>query len=70
VIGIDAIPDALKAVADGKLVGTVFQDAKGQGTLAVDLAVQSAEGKPVKHDNYIPFQLVTKDNLENFLKPH
>ena len=31
VIGIDAIPDALKAVADGKLVGTVFQDAKGQG---------------------------------------
>jgi ABC-type sugar transport system substrate-binding protein len=36
----------------------------------VDLAVQSAEGKPVKHDNYIPFQLVTKDNLENFLKPH
>lgn len=68
VIGIDAIPDALKAVADGKLVGTVFQDAKGQGTMAVDLAVQLAEGKPVKHDNYIPFQLVTKDNLTNFLK--
>jgi inositol transport system substrate-binding protein len=70
VIGIDAIPDALKAVADGKLIGTVFQDAKGQGTLAVDLAVQLAEGKQVKHDNYIPFQLVTKDNLENFLKAH
>jgi inositol transport system substrate-binding protein len=69
VIGIDAIPDALQAVADGKLVGTVFQDAKGQGTLAVDLAVQLAQGKPVKHDHYIPFQLVTKENLAKFLKP-
>lgn len=67
VIGIDAIPDALKAVADGRLVGTVFQDARGQGTMAVDLAVQLAEGKSVQHDNYIPFQLVTKDNLTNFL---
>jgi ABC-type sugar transport system substrate-binding protein len=68
VIGIDAIPDALKAVTDGKLVGTVFQDARGQGSLAVDLAVQLVEGKPVKHDNYIPFQLVTKENVTNFLK--
>jgi inositol transport system substrate-binding protein len=70
VIGIDAIPDALRAVADGKLVGTVFQDAKGQGTLAVDLAVQLAEGGQVKHDNYIPFQLVTKANLPEFMKTH
>jgi inositol transport system substrate-binding protein len=70
VIGIDAIPDALKAVADGKLVGTVFQDARGQGSLAVDLAVQLVQGQTVKHDNYIPFQLVTKENLSNFLKPN
>jgi inositol transport system substrate-binding protein len=68
VIGIDAIADALKAVGDGKLVGTVFQDARGQGSLAVDLAVDLAEGKKVKHDNYIPFQLVTKENLTNFTK--
>jgi inositol transport system substrate-binding protein len=66
VIGIDAIPDALKAVADGKMVGTVFQDAKGQGTLAVDLAVDLVQGKPVKHDNYIPFQLVTTNNVAQF----
>ncbi|HEV2453257.1 MAG TPA: sugar ABC transporter substrate-binding protein [Verrucomicrobiae bacterium] len=66
VIGIDAIPDALKAVADGKMVGTVFQDAKGQGTLAVDLAADLVQGKPVKHDNYIPFQLVTTNNVAQF----
>ena len=34
----------------------------------MDLAVQLIAGKPVKHDNYIPFQLVTKDNLNGFLK--
>ena len=52
----------------GRLVGTVFQDAKGQGALAVDLAVDLVKGKQVKHDNYIPFQLVTKDNVANFMK--
>ena len=68
VIGIDAIPDALKAVADGRMVGTVFQDAKRQGAQAVDLAATLADGKTVVHDNYIPFQLVTKDNVANFQK--
>lgn len=68
VIGIDAIPDALKAVADGKMVGTVFQDAKGQGAMAVDLAVALAQGKSVNHDNYIPFQLVTTTNVSQFAK--
>jgi ribose transport system permease protein len=68
VIGIDGIPDALKAIADGKLVGSVFQDAAAQGTEAVDLAVLLAKGQQVKHDNYIPFQLITKDNLDKFSK--
>lgn len=67
VIGIDAIPDALKAVQDGKMVGTVFQDAKGQGTMAVDLAMELVQGKQVQHDNYIPFQLVTKTNVAAFM---
>ena len=68
VIGIDGIPDARKAVAEGKLVGTVFQDAVAQGTEAVDVAIQLAWNQPVKHDNYIPFQLITKDNVANFGK--
>ena len=63
VIGIDAIPDALRAVKEGKLCATVFQDAKGQGALALELAVKLCEGKPVEHTNYIPFQLITKENV-------
>ena len=68
-IGIDAIPDALRAVSEGKLVGTVFQDARGQGALAVELAKRLAEGQKVKHDHYIPFQLVTRENLAEFWSP-
>lgn len=63
VIGIDAIPDAVRAVKEGKLCATVFQDARGQGALAVELAVKLCEGKPVEHTNYIPFQLITKENM-------
>lgn len=67
VIGIDAIPDALQAVADGKLAGTVFQDAAGQGKTAVALAHRLVKGEKVKHLDYIPFTLVTKSNINDFL---
>jgi len=66
VIGIDAIPDAIKAVEEGKLVGTVFQDARGQGAGAVEIALKVLKGEKVKHINYIPFLLVTKENLDKF----
>jgi inositol transport system substrate-binding protein len=68
VIGIDAISDALTAVSNGELAGTVFQDAHGQGSLAVELADQLVKGQKIKHTNFIPFQLVTKENVNNFLK--
>lgn len=68
VIGIDAIADALKAVAAGKMAGTVFQDAHQQGTLSVELAYRLIKGERVEHTNYIPFQLVTKENVGKFLK--
>lgn len=67
VIGIDAIPDALKGVKDGKLVATVFQDARGQGAGAIDVAAKLAKGEAVPKTTYIPFQLVTKENLDKFM---
>lgn len=66
VIGIDAISDALKAVEEGKLCATVFQDARGQGGLALEIAVKLLRGEKIDHLNHIPFQLVTKENLINF----
>lgn len=68
VVSIDAIADALQAVKDGRLDATVFQDAKGQGADAIDMALQLIKKQPVENKEiFIPFQLVTKDNVEGFI---
>ena len=68
-VGVDAIADALQAVRDGRMDATVFQDAKGQGSTAVDIAVKIIRKQPHDKQVYIPFQLVTKDNVAQYLKP-
>jgi inositol transport system substrate-binding protein len=68
VIGIDAIAQALSAVKEGRLDATVFQDAVGQGKGSVDAAIQLAKKQPCAKDTMIPFQLVTRENVTQFLK--
>ena len=68
VIGIDAIAQALSAVKEGRLDATVFQDAVGQGKGSVDAAVQLAKKQPCAKETMIPFQLVTRENVTQFLK--
>jgi inositol transport system substrate-binding protein len=66
--GVDATQDALAAMQAGDLDVTVFQDAAGQGKGALEAAIALAAGKPVEQKVYIPFQLVTPENISNFLK--
>ena len=68
VAGVDAIADALQAVRDGRLDATVFQDARGQGGGAVEAAVKLIRKQPCEKETFIPFQLVTKENVEQFLR--
>lgn len=69
VVSIDAIADALQAVKNGRLDATVYQDAKGQGAGAIDMAIQLIKKEPVENKEiFIPFQLVTKENADTFLK--
>ena len=68
VIGIDAIARALSAVKEGRLDATVFQDAVGQGKGSVDAAIQLAKKQPCAKETMIPFQLVTRENVPQFLK--
>ncbi len=64
--GIDATSDALAAMAAGDLAVTVFQDPAGQGAGAVDAAVKLINKQPVDTYVDVPFQLVTKDNMDQF----
>lgn len=66
-IGVDAIPDALQAVKDGRLDATVFQDAYSQGSGAVEVAMKLINGETVEAQGFIPFQLVTAENVDGFL---
>lgn len=67
VVGVDAISDALKAVKEGRQNATVFQDAKGQGAQSVEVAVKYLKGENIEKEYWIPFQLVTPDNLDQFM---
>ncbi|MCT8999760.1 sugar ABC transporter substrate-binding protein [Chelativorans intermedius] len=67
VTGVDATQDALVAMREGDLDVTVFQNAAGQGRGAVDTALKLARGEDVAQKVYIPFELVTPANIDDYL---
>jgi len=68
VVSVDGIADALEAVKKGRLDATVFQDATGQGGTAVETALKIIRKQPYDSETFIPFKLVTKDNVNQYLK--
>ncbi|TLU94156.1 sugar ABC transporter substrate-binding protein [Dyadobacter sediminis] len=68
VISVDAIPDALQAVKKGTLDATIYQNAAQQGGTAIETAIKAAKKEAFKKEVLIPFQLVTKENVGEFLK--
>ncbi|MCZ7466890.1 sugar ABC transporter substrate-binding protein [Rhizobium rhizogenes] len=67
VAGVDATQDALAAMRAGDLDVTVFQDAAGQGKGALDAALKLVKGDKVDKKVYIPFQLVTPENVKDYV---
>lgn len=65
--GIDATQEALAYMKAGDLDVTVFQDAFGQGAGAVGAAIKLAKGEKVDPKVWIPFQLVTPENMDQFV---
>lgn len=72
IVGIDGMPDALKALRDGKLSMTVFQDANVEANVIVQALTNMLTGKPINaetkyflgkdsvHTIWLPLQMVTK----------
>jgi inositol transport system substrate-binding protein len=67
VYGLDATPDALAAVKDGRLAATISQNTTVQGQTAMDTVVKIANGETVPPEILVDFVLITKDNVEEFL---
>lgn len=68
VLGVDATPDAIAAVKEGKLAVTVFQDSQGQGEGALEVAVGLLEGKTYDKQFIIPYVEVNPENADEFAK--
>jgi len=66
VAGIDATPDALAEMKAGGLTLTVFQNAPAQGRGAIDTALKLVHGETVPSFVWVPFELVTRDNLSSY----
>lgn len=73
VLGVDGIQDALDAVEDGRLTGTVSQYPYVIGQLGVDACLAATAGEDLPENVDAPVQLVTEDNVaqaqENFPEP-
>ncbi len=68
VYGLDATDEALAAVKDGRLKATVSQSTTLQGLKAMEAAVDLVNGKEVAPEILVEFTLITKDNVDEFLK--
>lgn len=73
IVGVDAIPDALTKIEEGKLVGTVLNDAGNQGKATVELATNLANGKdPLDGTEWkfdgkavrVPYKAIDATNLD------
>lgn len=64
--GIDATQEALAYMKAGDLDVTVFQNAAGQGSGAIDAAIKLAKGEAVTSPVWIPFELVTPANMDQY----
>jgi len=67
VMGIDGNPNALEAIVAGDLMGSVFQDAVGQGQGSMRAALNALNGIAQDSVLWIPFQLITADNVADFM---
>lgn len=78
IVGIDCTADGAAAVASGEMYMTVFQNAVGQGSGAMQAAINLLNGNAINqnmdykidssntHVIWVPFEPVTKDNVANY----
>ncbi|MDI3273396.1 sugar ABC transporter substrate-binding protein [Pseudomonas sp. AL03] len=66
IAGVDGTPDGLNAIKKGNMTVSVFQDAKGQADGSIDTAVKMAKNEPVEQAVWVPYRLITPQNVDTF----
>ena len=64
VVSVDAIPEALAAVEEGRLAATVAQFPEEMAVLAVEAMLKVLEGRPIAPEIESPVVVIKADNLQ------
>lgn len=65
-VGVDALPEAVQLVMDGKMTGTVLNDHVGQSHTAGDVAIKAAAGETLEKNYTVDYVKVTLENAAEF----
>ena len=67
IVGVDALPEAIEEVRNGKMLGTVFNDYIGQSHSAADAAIRYISGEKNEHYIGCEYVKVSASNAEEVL---
>lgn len=70
VVGINAMPDAIRAVRDGRLLATSAFDAMKMACIATEAAIRVLQGKPVPRRIVLPVEIVDRTNCAAWDLPY
>lgn len=69
IVSMDALPEALSMIKEGPhFASTIAQNPREMGIAAANAALRHLDGKQVLKWTYVPFALVTQDNVDEFLQ--
>ena len=66
--GIDGTGDALKAIKDGEMSQSIFQNARGQAEGAYAVIKTIMSGQPAPDELLIPFESIVAENVDKYMK--
>ena len=65
--GMDGVAAALESIKAGEMACSVLIDAETQAEIAMDAAVKIANGEKVEEVYWVPFELITADNVDEYM---
>jgi ribose transport system substrate-binding protein len=69
VVGVNAIPEAVTAIAAGRMLATVSFDAMAMSAVATEAAIRHLRGETVPHEIILPVQIVDASNCATWNVP-
>ncbi len=69
VVSVNAIPEAITAIKEGKLLATVDFNSKDMSTIATEAVLRHLRGEKVPPEIMLPVQIVDRSNYANWDKP-